>query len=110
MGSRTIFVAEDDNAIRDLLRIRLEVAGYNVHFARDGQAAIDGIMNLIPNGVVLDIGLPQVDGFEVLKTIRSYKRTKDVPVLMLTARHDAQDVKRAIAAGAQDYLAKPFED
>jgi DNA-binding response OmpR family regulator len=92
------------------LRIRLELAGYSTFYARDGIAAITGITKNLPDGIVLDIGLPHRDGFEVLHAIRSNRRTWSIPVLMLTARHDSSDVQRAIANGAQDYLSKPFDD
>ena len=105
-----IFIAEDDPAILELLRVRLELAGYATFFARDGEAAIDGICNVKPDCVILDIGLPKQDGFAVLRTLRSHNSTRSIPVLMLTARNDAADVKQALAGGAQDYLAKPFDD
>ena len=110
MRSQRVFIAEDDSGILDLLRIRLELAGYATSYARDGQAAISGITNGVPDAVVLDIGLPTRNGFEVLRAMRSHPRTRDIPVLMLTARHDSADVQRAILDGAQDYLTKPFDD
>lgn len=110
MRSHKIFIAEDDAGILDLLRVRLELAGYSTGYARDGLTAISGITNSMPDAVILDIGLPLRDGFEVLRSIRASARTRDIPVLMLTARHDSADVQKAIACGAQDYLAKPFDD
>jgi DNA-binding response OmpR family regulator len=110
MRSQRIFIAEDDAGILDLVRARLEIAGYAVSYARDGAAAISGIINDLPDAVILDIGLPSRNGFEVLHSIRANRRAQDIPVLMLTARHDSSDVQKAIAAGAQDYLAKPFDD
>lgn len=110
MRSQRIFIAEDDGGILDLLRIRLELAGYSTSYARDGQAAIAGITSGVPDGVILDIGLPTRNGFEVLRNIRTHPRTRDIPVLMLTARHDSSGVQRAILNGAQDYLTKPFDD
>ena len=110
MANEKIFIAEDDAGILDLLRVRLELAGYATRYARDGQAAISGIMNDLPDAIILDIGLPIRNGFEVLRAIRANLRTRDIPVLMLTARHESSDVQKAIAEGAQDYLAKPFDD
>jgi DNA-binding response OmpR family regulator len=110
MPDPKIFIAEDDDSILELLRIRLGLAGYVTLFARDGQAAVDGINNAMPDAVILDIGLPNRNGFEVLSMLRANRRTREIPVLMLTARHEASDVQRAIAGGAQDYLAKPFDD
>jgi two-component system OmpR family response regulator len=104
-----IFIAEDDDAILELLKIRLEDAGYETFHATDGLTAVSEIYKIAPDAVILDIGLPKLDGFGVLEQIRSTPRYWKTPVLMLTARHAAADVKRAIDAGAQDYLAKPFE-
>ena len=104
-----IFIAEDDDGIRELLKIRLELAGYKTQQASDGLKAVAGITNFVPELVILDIGLPKLDGFGVLETLRGTSRFKSTPVLMLTARHSKEDVQRAIRAGAQDFLAKPFE-
>ena len=110
MPNPKIFIAEDDDGILELLRIRLEIAGYSTFFARDGQAALAGIDKFMPDGIILDIGLPLRDGFEVLRAVRANRRLHAIPVLMLTARHDVSDVQRAIGYGAQDYLTKPFDD
>lgn len=110
MPSPRIFIAEDDDGILDLLRIRLELAGYSTSYARDGLDALTAIANIVPDAVILDIGLPTRDGFEVLRGMRVSTRLRNIPVLMLTARHDSSDVQRAIQSGAQDYLAKPFDD
>ena len=110
MPNPKIFIAEDDDAILELLRIRLEIAGYSTFFARDGVAALTGIDKIMPDGIILDIGLPLRDGFEVLRAVRANRRLHAIPILMLTARHDVSDVQRAIGYGAQDYLTKPFDD
>ena len=110
MPNPKIFIAEDDDAILELLRIRLEIAGYSTFFARDGLAALAGIDKFMPDGIILDIGLPLRDGFEVLRAVRANRRLHAIPILMLTARHDVSDVQRAIGYGAQDYLTKPFDD
>lgn len=105
-----IFIAEDDAGILELLRVRLELAGYFTFYARSGRAAIDAIAHVGPDAVILDIGLPGLDGFEVLRSLRASPRFAQTPVLMLTARHAQCDVRKAIAGGAQDYLTKPFDD
>ncbi len=105
-----ILVAEDDEAVLELLRIRLELAGYHTFYARDGYRAIETAARVMPHGIVLDIGLPKGDGFEVLSSVKSDRRLKHIPVLMLTARHEAGDVQKSIAWGAQDYVTKPFDD
>jgi DNA-binding response OmpR family regulator len=109
--SRRILVVEDDAGIRDLIRTRLNAAGYDTHIAKDGVEAMNRIGELRPNGVVLDINMPNMDGFSVLQAMRdSPSRRPCAPVLVLTARHDATDVRRAVSLGAKDYLTKPFND
>jgi DNA-binding response OmpR family regulator len=110
MLGRKIFIAEDDPAIIDILRIRLELAGFQAFYAKTGRAAIDGIHQCKPDAVLLDIGLPIYDGFEVLRTIRASPATSKTPAMMLTARHHSADVQRALLLGAQDFVTKPFND
>ena len=103
-----ILIVEDDRGVRDLVRTRLEAAGYEAHTARNGAEALDRISQLRPNAMVLDINMPEMDGFAVLRALKT--SDKCVPVLLLTARHAADDVKRAVALGAKDYLTKPFTE
>lgn len=104
-----ILVVEDDPDVRELLKIRLEVAGYQVFCARDGHRALDLIAAMIADVVILDIGLPLLSGIEVLKSLRTQKRYDKTPVMMLTARHSQADVQKSLLNGAQDYLTKPFD-
>jgi DNA-binding response OmpR family regulator len=108
--SPLIFVAEDDAAIRELVRARLELAGYQTAATADGVEALRICSAQRPDAAVLDINLPGLNGFEVLAGLRKAFPTRPVPVLMLTARHASDDVARAIQAGANDYLTKPFHD
>lgn len=108
--SPRILVAEDDAGVRELIRTRLTAAGYDTHTAVDGLEAIKRIRYLMPDGVVLDINMPGMDGFGVLEVIRSDVKLRHVRVLVLTARHAAEDVKRALSLGAKDFLTKPFND
>jgi DNA-binding response OmpR family regulator len=101
-------VVDDDSNVRDLIRVRLDAAGYDVHTARTGLEAIDRIGELSPSAMVLDINMPQMDGFGVLAAMK--KEGKSLPVLVLTARHAGDDVRRAIDLGAKDYLTKPFNE
>jgi CheY-like chemotaxis protein len=105
---KLILVAEDDEAIRQLVTIRLELAGFRVVSARTGFQALEQLRVVRPDGMVLDIGLPQLDGFGVLSTVR--KQSRNLPILMLTARNSTTDVQRALLLGAHDYLTKPFDD
>ena len=105
-----IVVADDTDFVLDLVVTRLELAGYQTFMARNGYQAVQVIAEVAPHAVVLDIGMPGMDGFAVLTALRSTPKTRDIPVLMLTARNAAADIQRALACGARDYLAKPFDD
>jgi CheY-like chemotaxis protein len=108
--SRKILVVEDDPAVLQLIVTRLAIAGYTTFEARNGQEAIRRIAEVAPAAVVLDINMPLVDGFAVLKQMHRNGQTNDIAVLVLTARNQPRDVREAIALGARDYLAKPFKD
>jgi DNA-binding response OmpR family regulator len=105
-----ILVAEDDHAVRDLIRIKLELAGYEVQTARNGAEALQVVRDRHPDAMVLDINMPEVDGVEVLRALPGWSGKTRIPVLVLTARHAVADVQLAISLGAKDYLAKPFSD
>jgi two-component system OmpR family response regulator len=105
-----IFIAEDDDAILDLLVTRLQIAGYNTAHERDGLAALEAIRRAPPSACILDVNMPRLDGFQVLKRLRADPLTAHVPVLVLTARRGTDDIKMAVRLGATDYLSKPFED
>ena len=105
MGAPTIVVAEDDSAIRDLLAHHLEREGFSVVAVGDGHAALRGARHAA-DLVILDVGLPGVDGFDVVRTLRREERA--VPILMLTARIDEIDRVVGFELGADDYICKPF--
>ncbi len=107
---KRIFVAEDDPAILELLVARLEIAGHRVNSARDGASALRLILATPPAMVILDVNMPKLDGFSVLRALRGQSVCARTPVLMLTARKSAADVKTARECGANDYLVKPFDD
>lgn len=101
-----ILVVEDDRSIRDLTRLGLSEAGFNVVTAADGEEALARFRADSPDAVVLDVMLPKRDGWEVLRAIRA---TRGTPVVMLTARDDTTDVVLGLELGADDYVTKPFE-
>jgi DNA-binding response OmpR family regulator len=105
-----IMIAEDDEAILDLLVTRMRIAGYHTSQERDGLAALDSIRRAPPSACILDVNMPKLDGFQVLKRMRADPLTAHVPVLVLTARRAPDDIKTAIRLGATDYLTKPFND
>lgn len=100
-----ILVVDDDPRLRDLLRVALERAGFAVLTAGDGQSALVRAARDRPDLVVLDIGLPELDGLEVCRRIRA---RSDLPVLFLTARDDEIDRVLGLELGADDYVTKPF--
>lgn len=110
MAAKTLLIVEDEYAIRELLRAQLSAAGYETIAARTGSEAVARVRNFIVDGVILDLNLPEIDGFEVLKAIREMPSISRLPVLILSARHAEEDVRRAIVLGARDYLAKPFTE
>src|SRR5947208_12661455 len=101
-----VLVVEDDDAIAQVLQRSLRMEGYEVRIAGDGLSALDEAHSFLPDLVILDLGLPRLDGLEVAKTIR---RTDDVPILVLTARDGVESRVEGLDAGADDYLVKPFE-
>jgi DNA-binding response OmpR family regulator len=105
-----ILVAEDDLGVRELIRARLSIAGHNVHIAKTGADALARTLELRPDAVVLDINMPDLDGFGYLTALKTHMAVARPPVLVLTARHSADDVRRALELGAKDYLTKPFND
>jgi DNA-binding response OmpR family regulator len=110
MANSRILVVEDDAGVRDLIRARLVIAGYDVHTAHNGREAIERIAELRPDAAVLDINMPEMDGFSVLRTLGADKTLPRPAILVLTARHAAEDVRLAISLGAKDYLSKPFNE
>jgi DNA-binding response OmpR family regulator len=102
----TVLLAEDDSAISDPLTRALEREGYEVIVRRDGPAALNAALSGSVALVLLDLGLPDMDGLEVCRQLRAAKST--VPVLVLTARTDEVDFVVGLDAGADDYVAKPF--
>ena len=100
-----ILIADDDPRLRDLVRLALERAGYDVLTTADGQSAIVHAAREAPDLIVLDVGLPELDGFEACRRIRAQS---DVPILFLTARDDEVDRIVGLELGADDYVTKPF--
>src|SRR3954452_13669194 len=107
MGFVRILVVDDDRALRDALRRALTLGGYEVQSAEGGQQGLTQIAGGAPDAVVLDIAMPDVDGLEVCRRLRTSGNR--VPVLMLTARDAVSDRIDGLDAGADDYLVKPFD-
>jgi len=100
-----ILVVDDEQRMVDLIRMNLEIEGFQVIEATNGVQALDEVRKHIPDLIILDIMMPQLDGFEVLRMLREFS---SVPVIMLTAKGEEEDKVRGLELGADDYVTKPF--
>jgi DNA-binding response OmpR family regulator len=103
-----VLVADDEDDIRSLVSFRLKRAGYEVITAADGEEALLLATTRLPDLVVLDMMMPKATGLEVTRSMREQSTTKDIPIILLTARAQEADVARGFDAGADDYVKKPF--
>jgi two-component system phosphate regulon response regulator PhoB len=103
-----ILLVEDDPDIRHLVSYKLTTGGFDVTEASDGFAALQSARQTPPDLVILDVRLPRLSGLEVCRELRSGPDTAQIPIIMLTARTRPQDLEQAYAAGATDYVIKPF--
>jgi DNA-binding response OmpR family regulator len=108
-ASRLLLIADDDEDILQLLSFRLERAGYEIVQARNGAEALRLAMELRPALAVLDVMMPGLTGFEVTRELRANEQTRAMPIILLTAKAQASDVSQGMAAGADDYVKKPFD-
>ncbi|MBV7336635.1 response regulator transcription factor [Chloroflexi bacterium TSY] len=105
MNQPKILVVDDEPSIREVVELYLKRAGFHVHVARDGEEALRAMTQEIPDLVVLDLMLPQVDGLEITRRIRA---EGDTPIIMLTSRKEEADRILGLELGADDYVVKPF--
>jgi DNA-binding response OmpR family regulator len=105
MAARLLMV-EDDDRVRAALRLALEDEGYEVEEAPDAESALSGLKHRIPDVMIVDLMLGEMDGFTCIREVR---RDHDVPIIVVSARDDTHDVVAALEAGADDYVTKPFE-
>jgi two-component system response regulator MprA len=102
-----ILVVDDDRAVREALRRALVLGDYEVELAEDGEQTLERIAQSVPDAMVLDVGLPGIDGLEVCRRVR--RTGSRVPILILTARDQVADRIDGLDAGADDYMIKPFD-
>ncbi|MCI4463304.1 MAG: response regulator [Caldisericum sp.] len=105
---KRVVVVEDDDLLANVLKIALAGKGFEVETCRDGLCGIEKVKSFLPHIVILDVNLPVLSGFEVLKKIKSDKATSNIPVILLTGLSQDVNLKRGFALGADDYLRKPF--
>lgn len=104
-----ILIIDDDKAINELIKINLELSGYKVFQALDGIVGFALAKQELPNVIILDVMMPEVDGFTVAQRIRQNPSTKNIPIIMLTALSQLNDKVKGFDIGVDDYLVKPFE-
>jgi DNA-binding response OmpR family regulator len=108
MAEKKIMLAEDEAHIARLIIFKLEREGFKVEWAQDGGEAIDKIKKTMPDLILLDVMMPVMDGFDVLKQIRADASLSAIPVFMLTAKGQTEDVEKGFGLGVDDYIIKPF--
>jgi DNA-binding response OmpR family regulator len=107
-GRPLVLVADDDPDILTLIALRLERSGFDVVVARDGEQALATALEREPDIALLDVTMPKLDGYEVTARLRDNQATREMPVILLTARVQEADIARGLEAGADDYVKKPF--
>ena len=106
--TKRLVIADDDDVALAFLKAKMSQRGFVVTTVKDGPAALLAVASLKPDMVILDVMMPGMDGFQVLKLLKANEDTKSVPVVLLSARHNQADVERAKSLGAADYIIKPF--
>jgi CheY-like chemotaxis protein len=104
----SVLVVDDEQMTRNLLRLMLERTGFNVLEAEDGLMALEMVAEHMPNVLLLDVMMPNMDGFTVCETVRNQAETADIPIILLSARTSADFIQRGKDAGANRYLGKPI--
>jgi len=109
MNRKKILIVEDEESLLKLESILLSSKGYAVNGVMDGKAALEAVAANRPDLIILDIMLPGIDGFEVCRRIKENSDTAGIPVLMLTAKKNSQDMERGRQVGCDVYMTKPFK-
>lgn len=109
MGQRVLLIEDEPNIIEAISYI-LSRDGWTVHTHSDGETAIDKVMQSVPDLIILDVMLPGRSGYDILRDLRAGAETKDVPIMMLTARGQAKDREMAASLGATQFMTKPFSN
>jgi CheY-like chemotaxis protein len=107
--AKAILVVDDDDDIRDFLRSLLRTEGYRTEGATSGREGIEMAVRLKPDLILLDIMMPQLDGYEVCWKLKSDRATAQIPIVMVTVKNDVADISRSLTAGAVGFIVKPFE-
>ena len=108
MSRGKILVVDDEEYIQHILHFSFSAEGYEVEIASDGEEAVQKAKNVKPDVIVLDIMMPKMDGYEACRRLKADPKTRDIPVILLTAKGRDVDRKLGAEAGADDYVVKPF--
>ncbi len=106
---KKILLADDEEDVKTIVEVFLQSKGFDVVTAFDGLSALDLVRTERPDLILLDVMMPVVNGFEVCTRLKSDPATRDIPIIMLSAMGQAESVDRGLAAGAADYMVKPFD-
>ena len=104
-----VLVADDEVHIRTLLKITLEMVGYEVDVAADGQETLERVEAQIPDLILLDIKMPRLNGWQVCEKLKTDEKTKNIPIIMVTAFGQKEARQRSLDLGADGFISKPFE-
>ncbi|MFO7818989.1 MAG: response regulator [Halanaerobacter sp.] len=105
---KEILIIDDENVIVDLVRTRLSSLGYSIRYSTNGKEGIALVAQEEPELIILDIMMPKINGFEVIRQLKDNKQTKDIKIIVLSSKQSDKDINRAFDLGADDYLSKPF--
>lgn len=109
MTRKKVLVVDDSKTINDMVRNLLEKMGYEVDVAFDGVEALDKVKAFLPDLIVLDVNMPKMDGFRVCRLLKFDRNFRQIPIIMLTARDEEENIRIGIKTGADLYLTKPIE-
>lgn len=108
MSSPLILIAEDEREIRELIVYSLQFAGFEVVAVPNGQEAVNKAVEMIPDLILMDVRMPKMNGIEACRALKQQEKTKNIPVVFLSARGQEADIKMGYEAGAEAYFLKPF--
>jgi DNA-binding response OmpR family regulator len=107
--TKKILVVDDSKTISDMVKSLLERIGFEVETAYDGVEALDKVKKVLPDLIILDVNMPKMDGFRVCRLLKFDRNFRSIPIIMLTARDEEENIKTGIKTGADLYLTKPIE-